>query len=51
MHYLDYNEKKTPLGLWIFPIEYYHVNEHHPVITCHSTVIKLEIIRILRESI
>ena len=39
MHYLDYNEKKQH-GTPDFPIEYYHVDEHHPVITCHSTVIK-----------
>nr|WP_304059328.1 AraC family transcriptional regulator [Enterocloster clostridioformis] len=29
MHYLDYNENKQH-GTLDFPIEYYHVNEHHP---------------------
>ena len=29
MHYLDYNEKKQH-GTMDFPIEYYHVDEHHP---------------------
>ena len=47
MHYLDYNEKKQH-GTLDFPIEYYHVNEHHPRYNmpfhCHK---ELEIIRIL----
>lgn len=45
MHYLDYNEKKQH-GTLDFPIEYYHVNEHHPRYNmpfhCHK---ELEIIR------
>ena len=47
MHYLDYNEKKQH-GTPDFPIEYYHVDEHHPRYNmpfhCHK---ELEIIRIL----
>ena len=47
IHYLDYNEKKQH-GTLDFPIEYYHVNEHHPRYNmpfhCHK---ELEIIRIL----
>ena len=47
MHYLDYNEKKQH-GTMDFPIEYYHVDEHHPRYNmpfhCHK---ELEIIRIL----
>ena len=47
MHYLDYNEKKQH-GTMDFPIEYYHVDEHHPRYNmpfhCHK---ELEIIRSL----
>ena len=47
MHYLDYNEKKQH-GTLDFPIEYYHVDKHHPRYNmpfhCHK---ELEIIRIL----
>ena len=47
MHYLDYNEKKQH-GTPDFPIEYFHVDVHHPRYNmpfhCHK---ELEIIRIL----
>lgn len=47
MHYLDYNEAKQH-GTLDFPIEYYHVDEHHPRYNMPFHWHKeLEIIRIL----